>query len=168
MQTKEFIGVQWASVRRIADAVLTEINDEQLNYQPPGTANSAGVALMHILSAEDFFIHSLIQGQPRLWDKDGWAERVGVTLPQRGGSWDDFKRSTFSLSTIQPYAQAVRAAVDAYLANLTEAELNRTVTWRDNPTPIGSVLTTLFVHTTSHSGEIAAIRGVQGARGLPF
>jgi hypothetical protein len=34
--------------------------------------------------------------------------------------------------------------------------------------PAAEVLMILIVHTASHAGEIAAIKGMQGIKGLPF
>jgi len=42
------------------------LTEEQLNWSPPGTANSIKVTLLHAVSGEDFFIHSLIQRKPLL------------------------------------------------------------------------------------------------------
>ncbi|MCC6628853.1 MAG: DinB family protein [Chloroflexi bacterium] len=168
MEAQEYIQHQWAAVRRTADAVLTDIDDAQLNYQPPGTASSAGVALVHLLTGEDYFVNVLMRGQTRLWESEGWATRTGITLPASGGSWEEFKRCHFALDAVRLYAEAVRSSIDSYLATLTDDDLRRLVVFRDAPISIAALIGRMFIHTASHSGEIAAVRGFQGARGLPF
>ena len=66
------------------------------------------------------------------------------------------------------YQQAVRAATDAYLETLIAEELDREVRFFGSMQPVANVLTTLVAHTMGHAGDIAAIKGLQGVKGLPF
>ena len=66
------------------------------------------------------------------------------------------------------YEQAIRVATDTYLADLTAEELERQVTLGGNVLPVAEVLMTLVVHIASHAGEIAAVKGMQGIKGLPL
>ena len=61
-----------------------------------------------------------------------------------------------------------RHKTDAYLANLCAGDLDRKVRFFDgSERPLADVLVILIVHTASHAGEIAALKGVQGVQGLP-
>jgi hypothetical protein len=51
---------------------------------------------------------------------------------------------------------------------LTAEELDRRVLFLDKERRVADVLAMLVVHNLSHAGEIAALKGVQGAAGLAF
>ena len=66
------------------------------------------------------------------------------------------------------YAAAVGAATDNYIATLTTKELDRLVPIMGQEWPVADVLALLVVHASGHLGEIAALKGIQGVKGLPF
>jgi hypothetical protein len=83
------------------------------------------------------------------WDE--WAGRVQVDLP-----------------SLRQYAQAVYASTDAYLASLSPADLDAAFQGFVGLETLGSFLTGLGLHAGWHTGEISAIKGVQGNKGYPF
>ncbi len=169
MEAREYIQRQIAGARRLIDATLKGITDEQLNWNPPGTANRAGVTLLHLLAAEDHYIHGIIQSVPGVWEQGGWSDQIGVAkLPGPGGGWEELKQTPFTVASLLAFGEAVRAATDDYIARLTPEELNRTVRFFRGERPVADVLATMILHSLGHTGEIAAIRGFQGVKGLPF
>ncbi len=169
MEVKEYIQKQLAQAHSLCDGVLAGLTDDQLNWVPPGTANTISATVMHIVGGEDSYIQGFIQGKPRLFDEGGWAARIGVSAPPRPGQpWDEYKTNKLSLAPILAYQQEVRAATDRYLAQLTPEQLDRKVNFAGRERTVGEVLTMLVGHIASHSGEVAALKGVQGAKGLPF
>ena len=69
---------------------------------------------------------------------------------------------------MQAYGQAVLAAVDAYLATLTDAELAHPRQIFGQDTTIAEAIGVATWHTALHAGEIAALKGVNTLKGLPF
>jgi hypothetical protein len=76
------------------------------------------------------------------------------------------------LSALRAYARAVASETDTWLAGLSDPELDRPMdltgaglgqhTW-------GSAIALLVAnHLGTETGEIAALKGIQGARGYPF
>ena len=169
MQAHEYIQRQVQSMRRLTDAALQGLTDEQVNWVPPGQANPVRAALLHLVAAEDRYFQTILRGQPMLWEAGGWSERVGLPYPPSAGrGWDEVKTTPVTLASVQAYAQAVRAATESYLAALTDEELDRTVQFFGGDRPAADVIATFVAHTVGHAGEIAALRGVQGVKGLPF
>lgn len=157
------------SARRHSDDAIKGTTVEQFNWTPPGTANPISSILVHYLIAEDLFIQSVIRGRPRIWDEEGWGERTGIKhTPDYGGNWEDFKHMTVVLEPVLAYQKAVRAATDSYLAGLTPDELERNVKLGDWECTVADMLIHLARHNFSHAGEIAALKGVQGGKGLPY
>ena len=169
MEAREYIQRQVLSMRRLTDGALQGLTDEQLNWTPPGQANPIRAALLHLIAAEDRYFQTIIQGQPMLWETGGWSQQIGLPHPPAAGrGWDEVKATLVTLAPVQAYAQAVRATTESYLAALTDEELDRTVQFFGGDRPVADVIATFVSHTVGHAGEIAALRGVQGVKGLPF
>ncbi len=169
MDAVEFVRCQLASARRLGDAIIGGTSDEQFNWLPPGTANSIKASFIHLIVSEDSFVQDVIQGRSRIWEAEGWAEKIGLPFPPgRGRGWEEIRAPTLALAPVLAYQQAVRAATDAYLASLTPEELDRPVAFFNGQRPVADVLALLVSHMLGHFGEIAALKGVQGVKGLPF
>lgn len=168
MDARDFIIRQFRWARRQADSVLLDVTDEQLNWTPPGTVSAIGAIFLHVVAIEDSYIQQVILGKARLWDREGWEEKIGSRAPWRGENWDDLKGKYMTLEEIAQFQEVVRGATDAYLDSLTPEELDRRVDFEGRERRIGDVLAMLIVHNLSHAGEIAALKGVQGAAGLSF
>jgi hypothetical protein len=170
MEARDYLQRQFSEVRRLAGAPMQELTEECVNWEPPGTANVVSAILLHQAGTEDAIVQQALRGEPRIWDRDDWAEKTGVALvPGRRGGWQELKGQTVALAPIQAYAAAVHAATDAYLAALTDAELSREVPWPFGGTrTVADMLALLVVHTVFHAGEVSALKGVQGVQGIPF
>jgi hypothetical protein len=170
MDAREYLQRQFAVMRQVADAPLQEITEEQVNWVPPGTANVISAILVHRAGVEDGIVQQRLRGEPRVWERDGWAAKTGVeTLPGQNGGWEELKGQTIALAPVQAYAAAVHAATDTYLASLTDEDLRREMPWPFGGTgTVADYLALVVVHTALHAGEISALKGVQGAKGFPF
>jgi hypothetical protein len=63
----------------------------------------------------------------------------------------------------------VQASVDGYLAGLPDSDLSRKISGPFGEQTVEWVIVTLLgTHLPQHAGEIAALKGVQGLKGLPF
>lgn len=169
MEYKTFLKKQLDAIYRQIDTVIKDLSDDQFNWAPPGTGNPISAILLHLLGGEDMFIHKILQQKPLCWDAQEWSRRTDIPgLPGGGSGWEDFKTSRVSIAAVMEYGQAVRAETLAYLENLDEAELEREVDFFGKKAPAAEVWVILLFHGASHFGEIAAIKGIQGVKGLPF
>ena len=168
MDTRDHIRRQIVASRRTFDGVTETLTDDLINWLPPGTANPISSTLTHVFGSEDVFIQRFIQGKTRLWDTEGWSQKVGVADPPgRGTAWEEYRSKRLSLVAILAYRDAVRVVTDAYLERLTDADLERQVDFAGGKRSVADMLGTLVSHTAMHSGEIAALKGIQGVQGLP-
>jgi hypothetical protein len=169
MDVKAFIQQEMGNVRDQIEIVMKGVTEEQFNWASPGTISPISAILLHLLSSEDFFIQGLIQGSPQCWEVQGWLEKIGIQAPGgRVNNWEAFKSARVSIAPVLAYGEAVHAATDAYLAALTADELDRPVDFAGKTRTLAEILIMLMVHLASHAGEMAAIKGMQGGRGLPF
>lgn len=152
--------------------MLSDCDAEFLNRTLPGaTIGSIASIYAHVVFAEDVFVHTRFQdGQP-LYQSAGWQERTGVPFPGIPPAiTPEWARALkMDLPKFQEYAEAVFAATDSYLANLPDSEMERKIQGAAGEYALGWGIAILLVqHAAQHSGEIAALKGVQGLKGLPF
>ncbi len=169
MDAITYIQRQVDGLRRQTNMTLQDTTDEQLNWAPPGTANPIGVTLLHTIGGEDLFVQQWLQGKPRLWESGNWNERIGVeAVPGGGRGWEECRQAHLSLAPIMEYQEAVCSATAAYITSLTPEDLDRKISLFGREQPLADVLVMLVNHATGHMGEIAALKGIQGVKGLPF
>lgn len=168
MDAKELLQRQMIGLRQQLDGVMKDTTDEQFNWKSPEIVNPISATFVHLVSAEDFFIQRLFQGKPLLWETGGWGEKTGLPNPPGRGMWDEVRELKLTLAPWLAYHQALHELTDEYVANLTDEELERKVPFAGGERTIAEMLTGLILHTMGHAGEIAALKGLQGVKGLPF
>ncbi len=167
MESKEFILQQMDKVRKQCDSVLNAITNEQFNWSPPGTANPISATFVHMLTSEDRTIQVILQGKERIWETEGWVEKIGLKdTPGSGKNWEQARDMAWTLLPLLGYEQSVRAATGAYLERLTSSELDRKVMVNENERTVADLLAGLVAHQLIHTGEIAALKGIMGIKGL--
>lgn len=167
--------VRWA--REWFDGTVANVTAEQAAWAPPGIANPLGATYAHLVMAEDMIVQGLLrQTTPEY--AAAFAGRTGLSepMPQPHADWGPeyhawAGRVRVDLAALKEYMLAVRAATDEYLESLTDADLGRTLdlsAMGPGRQPLAWVLTTMIVnHYAMESGEIACLKGLQGARGYP-
>jgi hypothetical protein len=168
MDVKNYLILQASSMRELEDATFQGLTDEQLGWIPPGTANPIGLTALHMISSMDYFL-SVLTGKPRLWDAQGWKGQFNLAEPPGyGDDWSTFRHGTVTVEGLKSYQVVVRVELDFYLQALTPEELDRRVKFFSDSDPVAAVVALLFGHWMLHAGEIAALKGVYGTKGLPF
>ena len=169
MDARDLLRAQFAWIHQLLAGTMSDCSQETADHRGEGWAISPISAIYaHIAITQDGIVHGLVQGRPTLLESDGWDGKLGLEAagPRDASSWAD-KR--FDLATVRDYAAAVQAATDAFLLEALDDLLEKAM-----ETPMGEqraidMLANVGVaHVASHWGEIAALRGVQGEKGLPF
>jgi hypothetical protein len=172
----DILKKQLHTARESFEGTMSDVSDEILHQAPGGTAFPVGSIYAHLVFSEDLIVHSMAQGKPTLaettfkdttgassplppWDENwaaantAWANSVQIDLPK-----------------LKEYAQAVYAETDAYINSLTEEDLDKEIElggWGKKT--IAELLSSfLIAHTNQLMGELAAVKGVHGAKGYPF
>lgn len=174
MTTVDFLRDQILSTREFLEATMADVTTEQAHWNAQGRALPIAGQYAHIIVSMDGGLHGLLQGQPPL-AATSWAGKTGFSsIPQLGPgqSWEQWAAGPFDLTALRAYAQAVYRATDEYLASLTPEDLNRPLDLSSmglGERSFGWMLTTgWIVNANMHCGEIACIKGLQGAQGYPF
>jgi len=164
MELKEYIQMQVSRGRSLLDSALADTPQEMVNQKGVEHLNTIAAVYAHVIGGEDYFVNVAILGKPRIWESQGWPEKLGMS-PEIGRNW---AITIPELAAFKTYVGAVHAATDAYVATITPAELDRVVKVFNNERPVANVLTILAIHSAGHGGEIATIKAALGMKGLPF
>ena len=151
------------------EGTIADLTQEQADFMPPGMAHPIGELVAHVLQSEDFIINGMLQGQPSVWERDGWEAKLGIpnVVMHTQETARGFKGD---VQALRPYQEAVFASTQVYLDSLTEADLDREVEGMgEGPTTVVDAITNALVgNNLAHTGEISALKGVQGAKGYAF
>jgi hypothetical protein len=154
-------------VRRMSDMVMKDMTPELFNWPAPGTANTISATFIHFTNVEDNFIHKNLQDKTSIWESENWSEKTGVEKPPSiGEDWSQFKHRQVAIQPLLDYQAAVWVAIDAYLSTLKAEDLDRKVKFAGGERTVADMLILLTSQSHSHIGEMAALKGVQGAKGL--
>lgn len=153
------------------EGTIAGISTEQACYCPDGKAMPAGAHYAHHVQGEDAIFNGMLQGKTPLMAGE-FAGKIGTPEPAPQGDWSAWARSTtINMEEAHAYAQAVYAATDAYLAGLTDADLDSDLdmsAFEMGTQPLSMMLDILLLDTAMHTGEISSVKGLQGLKGYPF
>jgi uncharacterized damage-inducible protein DinB len=139
-----------------------------LLFRPaPGNTNSIGATYAHAVGVEDLYIQRILQDKEMVWDSGGWASKLGrETAPNQ---WEK-DPAPFDTDAFLAYRRAVYTATELYIAGLSPADFDsmKQFPGRDWSMSIAQLIAVVISHGSSHAGEIAALKGVFGGKGLPY
>ncbi len=88
--------------------------------------------------------------------------------PPPPGTWGEWGHSVkIDLAALRPYAQAVYASVGAYLARLSDTDLERATDTPVGSMPLGAFIGLWILNAHCHAGEISCLKGLHGLQGYP-
>lgn len=163
--TKETLGL----VHEYLEAAFGDVEGETLTRTLPGaTIGSIESIYLHTVANEDWAIQELILGKPKLIEGE-WSVRLGIKAPT-AGEQADFSSWNHDMAAFKAYAAAVFKATDDYLNSVRDADLDKQIDWfgRGTRSAAWVIADTIHVHASFHAGEISALKGVMGLKGLPW
>ncbi len=167
MNAIQMLRKQMADMHQYLEVAIGDCPPEVAAKRLPGaTINSIGAIYAHTIFGEDGLLNGLVRGAAPVYHAEGWAQKIGMEMPQ-GGLEPDWN-PTMDLPLFRQYAAAVYRSMDDYLASATDAEMARVVDpGFMPPMPVGAFVANVLVwHVATHQGEISALKGVQGLNGL--
>jgi len=166
-----------ADARNVLDGTMADVTQAQAEYAPPGLANPLGATYAHVVWSEDTVVQGMFRQVPPLF-ASSWTGRTGLSepMPSPGPEWVNYaswtRRVKIDLMALRQYAEAVAAETDAWIASLSEADLDRPVDLSSaglGQHTLGTAIALLLAnHLGTETGEISVLKGIQGARGYPF
>ena len=169
MNAQELLRSQFEQAHQLLEGAIGDVDAAILNHREGAwKINPIGAIYSHVAIAEDAMVNAMALGREPLLVRGGWAEKLGVTetSPRQVDVPVDF---AVDLETARAFAQAVAAETNDFLSSASEDVLNKEIDGAfGKSTVIGFLSTIGLTHVAGHWGEIAALKGVQGQKGLAF
>ena len=151
------------------ETTVSDVTPQQAKWLPAGTANSIGATYIHVVINTDVellgMVHNLtpvIELEPRL--------QSGLGYPYNATEFDRWVPGVqVEWEILHEYGRLVHAALLASLETLTDADLDRPIDMTRSGLGMwqGRDIYQLhgWSHVYMHGGEIACLKGLQGAKG---
>lgn len=156
-----------------AEQAVADLSPDQLHHRwENSTIESIAAVYAHMVMAEDWLLNRYVRNEPTLFERDGWSEKVKMP-PMDVRRPVEEQRALVrgcDFEALRAFAQDAYAATDDFLASLSASDLDRTVTFGSlGEMPLGKFLALIVsAHSSHHAGEICAMKGLLGQKGLPY
>ncbi len=168
MKAAEILGDAFGRLPDLVHGAVTGLTVDQL-HERIGGANHISWLVWHLSRVEDDHIAGAA-GTDQVWTSEGWADRFGLDLPVETTGWsmssaevDQVRTSDSDL--LVGYFDAAHAKAVAFLAELTDADLDRVVDDRwDPPVTLGVRLVSVVDDCLEHAAQAHFVRGILEAR----
>lgn len=169
MEASEMLRLQFEQSNRFVEMTMNDVTQAIAEKKLPGsTINTIGQIYGHMVLDQDLMVGGMAKGGDLVLMKEGWGGKLGVSNPNPMQT-EEWARQKVDIAAYREYAKAVYGATDAFLKTATEADLSKEVDGPAGKQPVLLFLATIGLsHVAEHWGEIAALKGVQGVKGLPF
>ncbi|WP_338077013.1 mycothiol transferase [Cellulomonas hominis] len=165
------VGVLVDGFGRVGDlvhGVLDGLGEDELTARLGPEANTIAWLVWHLARVEDAQVAHLA-GTDQVWHAQGFADRFALPFDRDatgyGQSPEQVAQVRAEPALLAAYADATRAATDAYLARLQDEDLARVVDERwDPPVTVGVRLVSVLGDVLEHAGQAAFVRGVVTSR----
>lgn len=172
MNSVELIQYSLGFAFDILEQLVSDLTQEQADWQPPGNVNPIGALYWHIIGYVDEIVHDWGMGQPPLKQSADWKEKVVLTSPPVDpedpmGELRAIREGLrVDLPALHDYARATSQAVQDWVATLTPEDLERPIDTPIGELKMGQMLEAFIIwHINVHCGEISALKGYQGLKG---
>lgn len=164
MKASEYARSQVEGALDFLATCAKDMDETQYNWKPEGKCNPAAKLHAHALSAADFFVTTMLKGDSTKWPE--FAPKTGLPANAMEIWGSD---ATVSPDVMNDYANAIKEPILAYIGTLNDEDLDRELDTRFMGTQtVAWVLQLVASHTIEHAGEISAVKGMQGLKGLPM
>ena len=164
MRTTDLLIDGYERIHGVVHSALDGTSSATLTYRPAPEANTVAWLVWHLTRVQDDHV-SEVAKKEQVWTSEGFYDRFGLPFGVRATgnaqSSDDVAALTTGADLLGAYFDAVHARTQAYLATLSDDDLDRIVD--DNWTPpvsLGMRLISVLSDDLQHAGQAAYLRGL--------
>jgi uncharacterized damage-inducible protein DinB len=165
MTIAELLADAFERIRQEVHHATDGLTAAQLAFRPDSRANSIAWLVWHLTRVQDDHVAG-VAGSPQVWTSAGWADRFALPFAtsEHGYGHDAAHVAAVKVSSAElltGYYDGVHAATLAYVATLTDADLDRVVdeSWNP-PVTLGVRLVSVISDDLQHVGQAAYLRGL--------
>src|SRR6478609_3317496 len=168
MKAAEVLSDAFGRLPDLVHSAVADLTVDQL-HERIGGANNISWLVWHLSRVEDDHIAGAA-GADQVWTSDGWAERFGLGLPVETTGWSMSSAEVDQVAVNDPelllgYFDAAHAKAAAFVAELTDGDLDRVVDERwDPPVTLGVRLVSVLDDCLEHAAQAHFVRGILEAR----
>jgi hypothetical protein len=164
MNGSQYAKLQFDQGMGLLKAVMAGTTPEQYAYKPAGTANAIDKTHVHALTSVDFFIVNMVKGDQILWPEFATKHGLPANPLEIWGH-----QGAIPMDAVTEYGARLVKLASEYIGSLSDADLDRQLeTQFFGIQSVGYMIQLAAMHCVGHAGDMAAIKGIQGVKGLPF
>lgn len=169
MEARDLLRGQYQQLHKWLHMTIADCTEDMARRHDSGwEINPISAIYLHIAMSQDSTISRMTGGQQPLLVRDGWDKQLGIEAVS-GRQVAESAGPVAELSVVRGYMGAVTKAVEDFLESATNEQLQQEVDGPVGKTTAIQMLANIGVnHVAGHWGEIAALKGVQGYKGLRF
>jgi uncharacterized damage-inducible protein DinB len=165
MNTAELLLDAFGRVRETFHEAVAGLSADELAVRLDEDANSIGWLAWHLTRVQDDHVADAA-GIEQVWTAQDWHRRFALSFPVDAIGYGHSSKDVAALrvdsaALLTDYHDAVHAQTIAYVAGLTDADLDRVVddNW-DPAVTLGVRLISVVSDDLQHIGQAAFVRGV--------
>lgn len=163
---------QLGQARGFLEFATAGLDADQWHQRSAGsTIQSIAAIYAHAALAQDYLVNTVARDRPMLYVRDEWEAKtkVGIVGGMLSDAWSEAMPAA-DMDAFRDYHAAIAAEVDDYIGSLSDDDLDRTITFGPRgDMPLGAFLgDVVAAHIAHHAGEVAALTGILGGKGLPM
>ncbi|MGC8626053.1 MAG: mycothiol transferase [Acidimicrobiales bacterium] len=165
MGSADLLVDAFGRVSQAVHAAIDGLSAQQLAARLDAEANSIAWLVWHLTRVQDDHVSELA-GAEQVWTAQGWAERFGLPFAPKETGYGHTADQVAAVQVDGPgllagYYDAVHDQTVRFVANVTDADLQRIVDRRwDPPVTLGVRLVSVIADDLQHAGQAAFVRGM--------
>jgi Protein of unknown function (DUF664) len=160
----ELLTDAFGRIREVVHETVEGLTPAELCFCPDEASNSIAWLVWHLTRIQDDHI-SHVAAKEQVWISDGWVQRFGLPFDPRETGYaqtpEEVRAVNVRPGDLLGYHDAVFEQTVPYLANLSDADLDRVVDERwDPPVILGVRIVSVITDDLQHAGQAAYVKGL--------
>ena len=166
MEINDFILKFLERLKTLLTNAVSDLEPDELKWQPGPQANPIGFILWHQIRAEDLYFHAVFQQKPQVFEQEKRHQKMNISGDPNdtGRGYTAEQVAAFpvpELEALLQYGKAVRTDTIEYIKNMKPDEFSRII---DHPRvgqiTVYALIIGLLGEICQHIGQIAYLRGL--------